>query len=389
MRTVTLSFDQSRSDRETRNRVVVALDNIDFETDRLEYTWLHVNDPLRPEPYTLDAYMFAFVVFAMQRADRLIVEGPLTARALRNVETFAEAWRAWHPGRFGVPQVDAERVISDDDVNLERARLQRGGRAVSTFSGGVDSIFTALRHAPSAHAPSRHRVTDVVIVHGFDVPVDRAAEFEQMIRRVEPLLNSLDLHHRVVRTDVRRRLQQTWEAQPWEESFGAQLAGVLHQFSDTFEFGLIASGQPVSAVQTAWGSTPMTDPLLSGGLLDVVNDGAGYTRIEKVARVAQHEVATRTVRVCWEGSDLGRNCGACEKCVRTRLNFAAVGHPDPACFDTPLDVHLIKRLRPRSQPQYAELRRLIEYADQRNDRSLWVDTLRERLLELEAGVGNT
>ncbi len=49
----------------------------------------------------------------------------------------------------------------------------------------------------------------------------------------------------------------------------------------------------------------------------LVHDGAGYSRTEKVGFVAQHPVATKALKVCWQGKERGRNCGVCEKCVRT------------------------------------------------------------------------
>ena len=35
-------------------------------------------------------------------------------------------------------------------------------------------------------------------------------------------------------------------------------------------------------------------------------------------------------------ADAGANCGRCEKCIRTYLNFRAVAIANPECFDIPI-----------------------------------------------------
>ena len=49
------------------------------------------------------------------------------------------------------------------------------------------------------------------------------------------------------------------------------------------------------------------------------------TRLEKVERLADSEVARRTLRVCWRNLDGRYNCGRCEKCLRTMVALEALG----------------------------------------------------------------
>ena len=72
------------------------------------------------------------------------------------------------------------------------------------------------------------------MVHGFDVDRHDVAAFDELLERTRPLTDVLGLQVHLVRTDVRRGLQQDWE-----DSFGAQLASILHQFSPRFRYGLI------------------------------------------------------------------------------------------------------------------------------------------------------
>ena len=275
--------------------------------------------------------------------------GPVSAKALRNAHLLGEAWHSWRPAQYRPVEIVPEAIVSEAELRAARCPNQTA-RAIAAFSGGVDSTFVALRHSVGMLGNASFPLADVVIVHGFDVHRENTSAFDELLKRTKPLTDSLDLRVHVVRTDIREQLQPDWE-----HSFGAMLASILHQFSDRFEYGLIGSGEPYSHPVNAWGSTPATDYLLSGGHFEIVHEGAGYTRTEKVELVASHPVARRTIKVCWAGPDQGRNCGTCDKCVRTRLNFMAVGYSAPECFDTPFDPRSISSLTVTNEFQFMEL----------------------------------
>ncbi len=330
------------------------------------------------EPRVLDGYVLAVLLLALEHVDRIVVKGPVSARALRNVHILGEAWHSWRPDRYRPVEIIPEAVVSEAECRAARDPHQPA-RAIAAFSGGVDGTFLALRHATGQLGRASYPLADVVLVQGFDVARQNTAAFEALLERTKPLTDSLDLRVHVVRTDIREQL-----AQDWEHSFGAQLACVLHQFSDRFEYGLIGSGEPYNRQLPVWGSTPATDYLLSGGAFDIVHEGAGYSRTEKVAVIAGNSVARRTLKVCWAGPDQGRNCGTCEKCVRTRLNFLAAGVPAPECFDTPFDPGSIPSLSVTSENQIVELESILEFVERDGLNDAWVAMLRERVRDLRA-----
>jgi hypothetical protein len=178
-----------------------------------------------------------------------------------------------------------------------------------------------------------------------------------------------------MRTDAR-----VHEPQDWEDSFAAQLAGALHQFSHRFDFGLIASSSDYLRPATvSLGSKPALNYLLSGGALEVVHDGSGYSRTAKAAVVARSPTALKTLRVCWQGEPQDRNCGHCEKCMRTRLSLLAVGVSNPPCFDAPLDLARIDTIECRSRSNLEELVTIAEYARGRGIAAAWLDRLEARI----------
>jgi hypothetical protein len=53
--------------------------------------------------------------------------------------------------------------------------------------------------------------------------------------------------------------------------------------------------------------------------------GGGYSRTDKAKAVASNPVVLSNLRVCFQNPAHGHNCGHCEKCIRTKLNFIAAG----------------------------------------------------------------
>ncbi len=145
---------------------------------------------------------------------------------------------------------------------------------------------------------------------------------------------------------------------------------------------MIGSGDPYNRLALPRGSSPAIDYLLSGDGMEIVNDGAGYSRTEKVAHITSYPVVTDRVKVCWEGPQADRNCGHCEKCVRTRLNFLAAGVENPKCFDTPFELSMIDGVTPHNSRQLDELRAILEHVEMRGIAGEWVQRLRHRLGQL-------
>src|SRR5690606_15371846 len=111
----------------------------------------------------------------------------------------------------------------------------------------------------------------------------------------------------------------------------------------------------------------------------LVLDGCRYTRTEKVAAISGYPQAIKSLNVCWESAS-GTNCGRCEKCLRTQLNFLAVGVAEPACFPGPLDLRRVRTMRLRSHIHFRELTSLRSYARQHGRSGRWMRALNNRIM---------
>jgi hypothetical protein len=278
---------------------------------------------------------------------------------------FLLVWRLWKPTIYKMIEIIPDRIVD------RRVGAGSSSRAISAFSGGVDANFTALRHAKSMPENTRYPLTDVVMVHGFDVEIENHTDFNKLKTRVKPLIDELGLHLRLVRTN-----SKDLKLQDWEDSFATELAGCLHMMSDEFQYGLIGSSEDYSALVLPWGSSPVTDHLMSGDAFKVVHEGAGYSRTDKVAEIRRHELACKTLKVCHAGADQSGNCGRCEKCVRTQMNFLAAGATKmPPCFKAELDLDCIRTIQVANKTQLAELVSIANHAKAHHVTGEWMDVL--------------
>ena len=365
-------FDQFDSLAGVVNKMTVLHPSIDLPGSKLDIEYLHVGKTSLSLPFVLDGYVCAIALFAMQNASLIKVHGPISRAFARNIRLLSEAWACWLPEKYSVIEIEADKYLDNRKSSLsEKIKAvfgdgRGGGKALSSFSGGADAAFTLFRHALNGGGlpeAQRFNIEDVVMVHGFDVGYDNQEGFDALRRAVQPVFDKYEVNCHVVKTNIRNH-----QVQLWGHSFMAQLSSVLHQFSGGFKYGLVGSSEPYTNLVNAWGSHPGTDFLLSGDDFEIVHDGAGFSRTEKIFQIGRIDALSDNLHICWENPEQDRNCGRCEKCIRTKLNFIAAGYEFPRCFDEGLTVEQVQEFRIVSPVILEEFRSILSFAA-RNGRS--------------------
>jgi hypothetical protein len=287
-----------------------------------------IEPPIVP---SADAAVPAVLLPAMTRATPLRLEPPVDEGVLRNLPDLQAIFSAWAeewPYPRGAPR--------EIEVEAAPARLEPApGRAVAAFfSGGVDSFSTVLSHP---------EITHLVFVHGLDIAPERRELAGAIARRLEHAAGLLGKSWIAVETDA-RPLGDAFV--PWVGYAGQLLASVARLLSPVVERIYVASESPYRRLYRR-GSHPLIDHLWGGDAIRIAYDGARFGRAEKVERIADSEVARRTLRVCWENRGEAYNCCRCEKCLRTMVALAALGVLDEfATFDRPLDLEAVTAVVP-------------------------------------------
>ena len=315
-----------------------------------------------------DALVAAALIPAMKVGRSLHIHGPLSRRLQGHLPAVQKLYHNWYPDLMEVPVNSLAAV--------PRSGAEPSGRRTGLFfSGGVDSFYTLLKH--------RDEITDLIFVHGFDVPVDQRELAERIALHLRTVADGFGKRLVRIQTDVRGMLSPfgDWGAL----THGAALAAVAHLLPDTFGKVYIGSSY-FHEYQVPWGSHPQLDPLWSSDVIDFVHDGCEARRFDKINLISDDVLAMKFLRVCWKNRGGAYNCCRCEKCLRTMLDLQAAGAlPHCSAFDRPLKPGRVRWMKEHYPggiqshleklpdiPENRSLRRALYFAERRNQVRRWI-----------------
>lgn len=258
-----------------------------------------------PIAASTETFLAAALLPAMALGTPLQINGSVSSRVLRNVDTLQEVFTDWHPrlSRIAVHVQESSHAVRAGE-----------GDVLAFFSGGVDSFATVCRH--------RDELSRLLLVRGFDVSCDDDRLWTSVQQRLAKAADELGHPLVTVETNVRRVLDRAGD---WGfVTHGAAMASVAHLFGPSARRVLVAASHHLRD-RFPWGTHPLVDPLWSSDAVDVVHDGAELTRLAKTLLIAEDAAALGHLRVCWRNPAGAYNCGRCEKCVRTMISLDLAG----------------------------------------------------------------
>jgi hypothetical protein len=272
----------------------------------LEY-WIDLPADLAPRRLPGDALVLMLLPLACYFDEDIVLDEPVDALLHENLKGVQHVWRSWYP-RLSYVQIHAP-VAAPTPEGRPRGTL-------SSFSGGIDSFFSLLRH--------RDRVTHLLSIAGFNTPMD---DLDNMRRDLGPIAQMLGKRHVPVRTNIRYGdnppTPYSITEMMCDMAHGCLLAAFAHLMQDRFDVYLIPATHHYARLHP-YGSHPLTDPLFSSASLRVVHDGAAFDRIERTEFVARSDEALSVLHVCTRDFNHG-NCSTCQKCLRTMATLDLVG----------------------------------------------------------------
>ncbi len=278
--------------------------------------WLRTPSAVAP---SADAALAVALMPAMRTGGTLRMEEPVSARVLRMQSEFQGIQRAWSQDwTFGDPPLRQVEVLAPTRPVEHRPAT---GRVAAFFSGGVDSFSTVL---------GDKEVTDLIFVRGLDI-LPRFAHQEGLAERVEERLREaageLGLPFHLVDTNLRDLSEATGAEKPlarWEAYYNSALVAVALFLEPLFDRVLISTEFAYDD-QLGIGSSWMVDQLWGTENMEIADAGGLRGRVARIERIADHPVARKTLRVCWQNPDGAYNCGRCRKCVLTMATLEAAG----------------------------------------------------------------
>ncbi|MBA3696283.1 MAG: hypothetical protein H0W85_05890 [Methylotenera sp.] len=326
------------------------------------------NDVLPPPLDLHDMAATCFIFYAMSKGEDLYIAGPVSRSLLENLEALVASWVNYCPNLY-----KSIRIFSDEEV-YDKSRTifsQARNKAIAAFSGGLDATFTAWRHHNGRVGRKNRKILAGALIQGFDIPLEKIQAFEISAASASETLQSISVPLVTIQTNWKSQVCANWEME-----FGNGVATCLMNWLGSVDTALIGSDMDYRRLIFPWGGSPMTYGMLSSDGFKVEYDGGECARTEKAKVISDWEVGLRNLRVCWAGPLTGKNCGICEKCIRTKMNFLAMGVPLPSSLLGAPSISAVSCLRTSNEQQIALLNDIVDTATQSNIKDPWVQGLK-------------
>lgn len=282
-----------------------------------DFLWFRIPNQFAPFlSLQSDAFLIPCILAAMFLKEDIEVRGPVSPRLAYNLEEYQ------HLLHFRSPKEVTPINIKYSQVKPLAANPIGVG---TTFSGGVDSLFTVWKHLPQNQSDPNFQITHGIFIKGFDIlpAEDRLYNFlsEKYGQEAENTgVKLIPLETNLV-SIIHQRLSLPYFYGPIIAAAGIALAGGFSKF-------LIPSSWDYENLRNkAHASDPLLDRLLSTNTLDIIHHGSTHLRVEKVQEIADWKTAQKLLWVC-EMHKFNKdtwNCSRCEKCVRTMIPLYAIG----------------------------------------------------------------
>ncbi len=256
--------------------------------------WFEIPEVAELPATIADSFMVMGLAGSMLRNEPLTVDArnPVSRVLLNHLPDIQNILNCWNP-KF--------RKIPVHATPAEPPPPLAG--VASLYSGGVDSIYTVVRH--------REELTHALFVGGFDFDIDS----DQMTHAAERSRKTLELIGKpllVVHTNQRAWGRETGVARDFWHSAYLTAAALFFRFERVF----IPSSHTYGELGPH-GSHPLLDPFWSNGATRIEHLDGECRRSEKLARIATNPRVLEQLHVCWRNPV--KNCGECPKCRRTMV----------------------------------------------------------------------
>lgn len=315
-----------------------------------------------------DPFLMALIFELMETGGKIQIQGEVSFSLIKNLENFSRIWHHWFPKKY--KEISLQCKIAPDDYRPENRNL------VTAFSGGLDASYTTYKFKNHLDKVNDFDLKLCVLIWGADIPLESKEDFSKAYDDALAMTSDLDVPLAVVETNIRQNLKN------WEMMFGSVVAGILCFFSKECFYGT-ASDYSAFVYHIPWGMNPITDPLLSSDTFRYFVDGIYDSRTDRANLIKDWTVGLEKLRVCWQNDDKSKNCGHCEKCIRTMLNFKVVGLDRLPSMPHSVSLEQIKdkrfSLKPNVLPFYVEI---LNYGKRNGTLSEeWVKALQDKIKE--------
>ncbi len=267
-----------------------------------------------PERFTalcsaeFEPFVVALSSLASSLDEEITFEGNFCERLAIGLDEYWTIISGWEPSQFRPLKLRPKRLVTTEPNR---------GVAGAAFSGGVDSFFTQFL---GLQRSSGFKPAAAVFIHGLDIPLADRQIYERAADAYETCLSEIGVDLIRVESNVRAFVP----SRNWGMGHGSALCGTALVFSGGINRFFVPSSKSYTTLEP-WGSDPLIDGLLSSDRMQIIHDGARYTRFDKLQVMKDWQPLRALLRTCYEKPDAFHNCGECQNCRRTMMILDALG----------------------------------------------------------------
>ena len=275
-----------------------------------------------------DSFLAASLLAGMYFREDIQVRGPVSPRLAYHLEEYQFILNFRYPRTIFPVSIQYEKlaVVEADPTGVG-----------TTFSGGVDSLFTVWSHLPQNQPDRGHRVTHGIFIRGFDILQNEMDNYRRLFNEYSKQASNIGIDLIELETNVmgitHQRLNLSYFYGPLIISTGLSMSGLFQRFY------MPSSWDHYHLKHKAHASDPLLDGFLSTDTMQIVHHGSTRRRIEKVEQISNWDLAQNILWVCQDAKfrEHSWNCSRCEKCVRTMIPLYALGVLDKfTTFEKPI-----------------------------------------------------
>lgn len=321
-----------------------------------------------------DPLIYALIFPMMRRGGSFKIFGAKASKSvIDNLAVFSRIWNKWRPEIYKNIKIIAEEV--SDDYRPDN------NDAIMSFSGGLDASYSLYKYKTGKDDRFKYNITHAVMFLGADIPLNEEEQYEIAFKSAKVMTDDVGVTLIPIKTNVREFEHD------WSFEFMPAMVGGMCMFGKKFSNCIIANGDDALRYNKLAGSHIAADPWLSSDTMKVVSDGIEHNRTQRAGLVKDWLACLENLRVCWRNEDKSKNCGKCEKCIRTKLNFLVNGCEHLPSMPNDLTYEELKNLEIFSEVQLFYLKEIYEYAKDKDSLpSEYLNLLKKKIMKCEKGL---
>lgn len=284
------------------------------EPGNIRYLWYKV--PRQYEQYitmeVADAFIVAFLLYAMERGLNLRSELPVSSRLLVKLRKYLIPF---------INYINKDMMMIDIIATSYKSKFE-GEHCGTGISCGVDSLSTVVQHGLEESEISYKIDTLTLLNTGYYGGENSSTQYLNFIGRSESFCNNFGFHFMTVDSNIADITGYNFLS-----AHTYLTCSTLLLFQKYFRVYYYASGYPVADFRPVFKDSAYYDIYLlnciSTESLDFISSCCTLSRVDKTRIIANYSDIFSSLYVCVSGNS-SHNCSECEKCIRTMLALEAI-----------------------------------------------------------------